>query len=94
VRLPDRGAAPAVVEVLVSTHDVPVEVTMADGSRWIVYYRLNVGKGYASAIPYLRSDIKEGRLMPADDLDGIQRRSSLVNLAQVVSVRNPEAADG
>ena len=77
-----------------SATNVPVEVAMVDGSRWIVYYRLSDGRtpsGYAHAMTYVRQDIAEGRLMPAEDLDRVQRRSSQVNMAFVVSVHDPSA---
>lgn len=75
------------------TEDIPVEVTMVDGSRWIVYYRLSVGSDYASATTWVRNDIAEARLKPAEDLDRVQRRLSLVNMAHVVSIREPEPQD-
>lgn len=75
------------------TVDVPVELTMVDGSKWIVYYRLSVGKGYAHAVTYVKQDIAEGGLLPAEDVDRIQRHSTLVNMAHVVSVADPDAED-
>jgi len=70
--------------------DVPVEVTLVDGSRWIVYYRLRSGQDFADAIGYIKRDIQEGRLNPAEDLDRVQRRSSQINMSYVVSVREAE----
>jgi hypothetical protein len=70
--------------------DIPVEVTMVDGSRWLVYYRLGALCTYAEALRQIGPDIRDGRLMPADDLDGVQRRLSQINMAYVVSFREPE----
>lgn len=78
---------------MIPTEDIPVEVTMVDGSRWIVYYRLSVGSDYAAATTWVKRDIAEARLMPAEDLDRVQRRLSQVNMAHVVSVREPEPQD-
>jgi hypothetical protein len=62
---------------------------MVDGSRWIVYYRLSVGSGYADTLKWVRREIAEAFLRPADDPDGVQRRLAQVNMAYVVSVRDP-----
>lgn len=70
------------------TRDVPVEVTLVDGSRWIVYYRIN--GGFAHAVEWVARDIKGGRIWPAEDLDRVQRRLSQINMAYVVSFREPE----
>lgn len=74
-------------------HDIPVEVAMTDGSRWVIYYRLDAGKTYANALAYLREDIKASRLAPAEDLDRVQRRLSQINMAHIVSVREPEKTE-
>lgn len=68
--------------------DIAVEVTMTDGSRWIVYYR--VTGSYADAVQYLARDISESRVMPAEDVDRVQRRHSLINAAHIVSMREAE----
>jgi hypothetical protein len=70
--------------------DVPVEVTMVDGSRWIVYYRVEAG--FLRAIEWVVKDIKAGRIMPAEDLDGVQRRVSQINMAYVVSLREVDGS--
>jgi hypothetical protein len=65
--------------------DQPMEVTLTDGSRWIVYYRGCTSFGHA--LIYLVEDISQGKVMPADDLDGVQRRSTQINAAHIVSIR-------
>lgn len=69
--------------------DFPVEVTLTDGSKWIVYYRGETS--FARCIRWIEQDIRENRLLPADDLDGVQRRSAQVLMGHVVSFR--EALD-
>lgn len=76
-----------------TTVDVPVELTMVDGSKWIVYYRLAAGKGYPQALEYVLADARNTEFQPAEDLDRVQRRSTLVNMAYVVSVADPSAED-
>jgi hypothetical protein len=73
--------------------DVPVELTTVDGSKWIVYYRLGAGKGYAQALEYVMGDAHSATFRPAEDLDRIQRRTTLVNMAHVVSVADPDTED-
>lgn len=65
--------------------DQPMEVALTDGSRWIIYYRGCTS--FAEAVRPLTEDIKAGRLIPADDLDGVQRRLAQINAAHIVSVR-------
>lgn len=69
--------------------DYPIEVTLVDGSRWIVCYRLTDGT-YAKAVQFLQGDAGLDRWMPADDLDGVQRRLTMIRLGQVVAVREVE----
>jgi hypothetical protein len=71
--------------------DQPVEVTLVDGSRWIIYYRGITS--YALVIPYLVKGIAEGRVIPAHDLDRVQRRHAHINAAQIVSCREVEVDD-
>lgn len=66
--------------------DVPIEVTLTDGSAWIIYYRLD-NASYARALEQLKKDVTTDRWMPADDLDGVQRRFAAIRLSQVVSAR-------
>ena len=67
--------------------DQPIEVTLTDGTSWIVYYRfLPAAATYARAVGMVADDIKAGRLIPADDLDGVQRRHTQINAAHIVSV--------
>lgn len=68
--------------------DHPMEVTLTDGSRWIVYYRDCMT--FANALLFLWRDVREGTFVPADDLDGVQRRSAQINAAHIVSVREVE----
>lgn len=70
-------------------NDVPVEVTMVDGSRWLVYYRTE-GTDFADVLKWVIRDIEMGRIRPADDPDGVQRRLSQINMAYVVSIREVE----
>lgn len=72
--------------------DVPIEVTMVDGSRWLIYYRLSAPGSLAQALLYLRTDIERGADRPAADLDGVQRRVAHINMAHIVSFREPEEA--
>lgn len=74
--------------------DVPVEVTMVNGSRWIVYIRLGRPAGFAEAVRWIREDIEARRTRPADDPDGVQRRLAQVNMAYVVSWCEPEQPEG
>jgi len=72
--------------------DIPVEVTLADGSRWLTHYRLSAGKSYVNALEWVSRDIREGALRPASDVDGVQRRLSQINMAFVVSVREVDGS--
>lgn len=65
----------------------PVEVTLIDGSRWLIYYR--IAGGFADAIKWVSKDIDARCIRPADDLDGVQRRLAQINMAYVVSFREP-----
>ncbi len=76
-----------------STVDVPVELTMVDGSKWIVYYRLPAGRGYANALEYVMHDVSTAALRPAEDLDRVQRRTTQVNMAHVVSIADPSVEE-
>lgn len=76
-----------------ATVDVPVEVAMVDGSKWIVYYRLKDGQGYGEALMYVERHIRECALRVADDADRTTGRNALVNMAYVVSVTDPSVED-
>lgn len=66
--------------------DVPIEVTLTDGSAWVIYYR-RADASYARALEQLKKDVTTDQWMPADDLDGVQRRFASIRLSQVVSAR-------
>lgn len=71
--------------------DFPVEVTLTDGSQWIVYYRCSPDRGFGFIADWIEGDVRVNRRMPAEDLDRVQRRQSQIMMGAVVSFR--EALD-
>lgn len=69
--------------------DFPVEVTLTDGSKWIVYYRGMTA--FPACLRWIEQDIRDNARRPADDLDRVQRRLAQIMMGHVVSFR--EALD-
>lgn len=66
--------------------DFPLEVSLVDGTKWLIYYRSV--PDFGTAMIHVCRDVAEGRLMPADDIDGVQRRSAQINMRYIVSIKD------